>query len=93
MNIIKKEYIYQFNTESVGDAMHLNNAYGGTGAGGVSSPKREAGFTFVTIIDKDDPYTGVIFVTTYNEQNFAPDMKNLMSMSFSPFGEPLKPIE
>lgn len=93
MNIIKKEYVYTFNKESVDDAMHLNNAYGETGAGGVASPEREAGFTFVIVINKANPYNGVIFVTTYNEQNFAPEMKKLMSMSFTTFGEPLKPTE
>lgn len=93
MNIVRKEYVYTFNEESMNDAMHLNNMYGGTGAGGVASPEIEAGFTFTIIINKVNPNHNIIFVTTYNEQNFSPDMKNLMSMSFTPFGEPIKTAE
>lgn len=93
MNIVKKEYIYVFNQNTLADALNLNNAYGGTGAGGVSSPSRGSGFTFVIIVDRHDPDKGAIFVTTYNEQNFEHETKDLINLSFSPFGEPLNPTE
>lgn len=91
MNIIKKEYIYEINASNIEDLLSLNESYSGRGGGGASLPYTVCGFSFVALMETRE--TGVVFVTTYNEENFGVALALLFKLTFSPFGEPLKPIE